>query len=148
MYELTVVASSKVDSDLAISKVEKILKDVRATDIGVTSLGKKVLAYPIAKQTEAEYLLFNFQAPGDAVKNITDSLRLDQEGVLRYLLIKAKEVKHSVKVKTAKAAKLEEPTAVAAEPKKTKKTIKLAAKSAKVEKKGTKSTKGRKARKH
>lgn len=148
MYELTVVASSKVESDLAISKVEKILKDVGASNVGVVRLGKKVLAYPIAKQTEAEFFLFNFQAPGDAVKSITDSLRLERESVLRYLLIKLKEVKHSVKVKTAKVAKLGEPTAVAAEPKKTKKTVKLVAKSAKVEKKGTKSIKGRKARKH
>lgn len=136
MYELVLVTKPS-SGDSFLTKVQKLLKNV-ASDVTVNNLGRKSLAYPIAKQIEAEYFLFNFQAPGDAVKSITDSLRLEQESVLRYLLIKLKEVKHSVKVKTANAAKLEEPTVVAAEPKKTKQTVKLVAKSAKVEKKGTK----------
>jgi ribosomal protein S6 len=88
MYELTVIASSKIESDSAISKVEKILKDVDATVITVTRIGKKMLAYPVAKQTEGEYFAFNFEAGGEAVKKMSEALRLERETILRYLIIK------------------------------------------------------------
>lgn len=138
-YELLVVGRVIGETDSLLSKLEKIVKDNNVSGLAASSLGKKTLAYPIAKQTEAEYFLFNFQAPGEVLKSITDSLRLEQESVLRYLLIKTKEAKPSKKERATKTAKLEEqPTVVAAEPKATKKTAKRVAKSAKVEKKGTK----------
>ena len=90
-YELTVVASCKLDSDLSFSKVEKVLKGVNACDIAVERLGRKMLAYPIVKQTEGEYFVFNFEAEGEAVKKISEALRLEQEAILRYLIIKRTE---------------------------------------------------------
>ncbi len=89
-YELMLVVNSTGDVDPAISRVEKSLKDANATAIKISKLGKKNLAYPIAKQNEGEYVLLNFEAGGEVVGVINKKLRLEQEAVLRYLIIKAK----------------------------------------------------------
>ena len=89
MYELLVIGKAG-DGDAVFSKVEKILKGVKASNVKSKKMAKKELAYPIAKQTEADYLLFNFEAEGGALKDIGDSLRLEQEDVLRYLIIRTK----------------------------------------------------------
>jgi hypothetical protein len=62
-------------------------------------MGKKPLAYKIAKQTEAEYFLFNFDANPVEILTLDRKLRLEQEAVLRHLLIKTKPVKESKKAK-------------------------------------------------
>lgn len=85
MYELLIVSKIS-DSDGLLSKIEKTLKDVNAAEVKVEKLGKKVLAYPIKKQTEADYTVFRFSAEGGAVQGLGDMLRLEQETVLRYLI--------------------------------------------------------------
>lgn len=84
---LVVTPSENVDS--LISGVEKSLKGANASDLKVEHLGKKKLAYPISKQTDGEYYLFNFEAPTEAIRTINDKLRLEQEAILRYLIIKS-----------------------------------------------------------
>lgn len=88
-YELLLVAHFD-GKDSAVGFVEKTIKDAEGSNIKVNKMGKKPLAYPISKQTEAEYAVFTFDAPGEAVRKITDILRLEQETVLRYLLIKTR----------------------------------------------------------
>lgn len=95
MYELMVVGSTKTDSEKFLARVKKILEEASAANLKVEKMGKKLLAYPIAKQTEGEYLVFNFEAEPSAVGEITKTLGLEQEAVLRYLLTKQKAEKES-----------------------------------------------------
>lgn len=91
-YELMVVG--RLDgADSLFTKVEKLVKAANASSVSTQKMGKKVLAYPIAKQTDGEYFLFNFEAPGEAVLAISEGLRLEQEAVLRYMVVKTKETK-------------------------------------------------------
>ena len=82
MYELMVIAKA----DGADETVEKHLKDLAVTDSKKQSLGRKQLAYPIKKVTEAEYFLWTFEAEGVAVNQLDNKLRLEQELILRHLL--------------------------------------------------------------
>mgnify|MGYP003394654720 CR=1 FL=1 len=89
MYELMVVG--KVEgADSLFDRVEKMLKDADASSLKVEKLGKKQLAYAIKKQTEAEYFLFNFEVDSQAISAFSDMLRLDQDSVLRYVILKTK----------------------------------------------------------
>jgi small subunit ribosomal protein S6 len=91
-YELMLV-SVIGKSDALLSRVEKFIKDAEGTDIKVDKLGKKQLAYPIKKQTEGDFTLLNFGVAGSNLKSIYDKLRLEQEDLLRYLLIKTRAIK-------------------------------------------------------
>ncbi|MBR2207445.1 MAG: 30S ribosomal protein S6 [Synergistaceae bacterium] len=44
-----------------ISKIEELLKNLGGTVSKTDAWGKKTLAYPIRKQTEGYYVLFNFE---------------------------------------------------------------------------------------
>lgn len=141
MYELMIAANIKTSEVLA-SKVDKALKESNAAGVKFEKLGKKTLAYPIEKQTEADYLLYNFDAEGEAVGKLTDVLRLEQDAVLRYLLVKTKVSKKSTigtkgeegAVEEVKTSKVTVKTKVVA--KESKKMVK--------QKKGSKSKKGSK----
>ncbi len=99
-YELLLV--SKIDSaDALVSRVEKVLKDIDASDVKLEKLGKKTLAYQIKKQTEANYFVFNFHAQGSTISDLGDMLRLEQEALLRYLITVEKKRKLRKKVKKA-----------------------------------------------
>jgi len=100
------VLNPKVDTDATAKKIEKFIADAQATNVKVEKLGRKELAYPIKKQKEADYFLFYFDAEGGSIKVIGDKIRLEQEAVLRYLVIakKAKEIAQKQK----KAAQQEE----------------------------------------
>lgn len=92
MYELMVIGRAE-DADSLFTKIEKMVKDVSASNVTSQKMGKKLLAYPIKKQAEAEYFIFNFEAPGEAVGQISEGLRLEQEAVLRYMIITTKSAK-------------------------------------------------------
>ncbi len=89
MYELVIVSKISETEGL-LSRVEKTLKDANATEVKIEKLGKKILAYPIKKQTEADYIMLNFEAEGKAIADISDMLRLEQEALLRHILLKKK----------------------------------------------------------
>src|SRR3989304_4522772 len=96
-YDLMVAVGTK-DATSLTGKLEKFIKDAAAQEVKVEKLGKKTLAYPIAKQQEAEYFLFNFEAPAEAISQITQNLRLERETILRYLITKVqKESKKETK---------------------------------------------------
>lgn len=96
-YELMIIGNPKVDSEAMLLVVDRALKEVSATSVKVDRLGRKLLAYPIAKQTEGEYIVFNFEADGGAIAQIAGRLKLSQETILRYLITKVPESK-SLKV--------------------------------------------------
>ena len=89
-YELMAVINPKADTEATAKKVEKFIEDAKAQNVKVEKLGRKELAYPIKKQKEADYFLFYFDAEGEGIRGIANKIRLEQEAVLRYLVIKAK----------------------------------------------------------
>ena len=97
-YELMVVTTAVSSTDPILAKIEKSIKEAEASNLKVEKLGKKVLAYPIAKQQEGEYALFNFEAPPEAIDVISKMLRLEREAILRYLIIKAPKAPKITKV--------------------------------------------------
>lgn len=102
MYELVVVGT--VDGAGALfDRVENFLKEANAQNVKSEKMGKKLLAYKIAKQTEGEYFLFNFDADPAQILGLDRKLRLEQEAVLRHLLIKTKAIKASKARKVLKA---------------------------------------------
>lgn len=149
MYELMIIA--KIDSAEEIfGKVEKFLKDIKAESLKAERLGKKLLAYPIAKQTEAEYFLYNFEADSQALKSLSDKIRLEQEAILRHLLIKAAKPRKASKRRNVETAAVEEEKIAEIKPKVTvttkssraKEVTKDASKKAKKTVKSTKKGKG------
>lgn len=85
-YELMVVVSASVD--LTSDKTQKDLIEKLVGDAGtvteVTSLGKKTLAYPIKKQTEATYLVATLT--GNVKSAVVDKKSKLMDEILRFLL--------------------------------------------------------------
>src|SRR3990172_1433524 len=91
-YELMVITAAGAGGEPVLTKIEKSIKEVEASNLKVEKLGKKALAYPIAKQQEGEYVLFNFEAPPEVISVISKMLRLEREAILRYLIIRVPRV--------------------------------------------------------
>ena len=141
-YELMLVAN--VDrADQLLSRVEKSIKEANGSGIKVERLGKKTLAYAIKKQTDAAYFVISFEAGGETIKPVWDKLKLEQEDLLRYLMLKKKSKK--VKGKKADRAEVSKaPQEIEEKPKVTvavKKASKVKSEKEK-DRKGTKRTKG------
>lgn len=114
MYELVIVSKIS-ESDGLLQRVEKALKDAEATELKVEKLGKKQLAYSIKKQTEADYTMLNFEVAGSAIADLSSMLRLEQDALLRHILIKQKIRK--VPRRKLRAKKVEEVAKVVEAPK-------------------------------
>lgn len=87
-YELMVVLSTSGDYESEKKRedvVKKLIGDSASLD-ALTLLGKKLLAYPIKKQTEGVYLLATVTGTGLKVGDIQKRSSQMAE-VLRYLLI-------------------------------------------------------------
>lgn len=90
-YELVVLLKAAVsDEELEkiTKKVSSYIEGAKGTSVKSSFLGKKVLAYTIRKNIEANYVLFNFEmAPGTGAKEVDAKLKQD-ENVIRYLLVR------------------------------------------------------------
>ena len=88
-YEAVIVISLKLGEEAVAGTVKKFqnLIEKHAEVESVDEWGKRRLAYPINKETDAYYVLFNFKSEAefpaelDRVTKITD-------GVLRSMIIK------------------------------------------------------------
>lgn len=91
-YESVLVVSTKAGDEAAAAVVAKFneLISKNAVMESVDEWGKRRLAYPINKETEGFYVLFNFEADAEftaelnRIYNITD-------GVLRSLIVKKED---------------------------------------------------------
>lgn len=110
MYELMVIGNPKTDPEGFGAWVKKILEGANATNLKVERMGKKLLAYPIAKQTEGEYLVFNFEAEPQVILEISSALRLEQEQVLRYLITRVSRVSRVPRVSRVEEKSITEDT--------------------------------------
>ena len=106
-YELMLVTNTEKGDSLLV-RVEKALKE-KGSNLKVERLGKKTLAYKIKKQTDANYYVLSFEAEGSVVGPIVDKLRLEQEDLLRFLLLKKIEKKSRRKIKKVAEEVKEEP---------------------------------------
>ena len=74
--------------------------------------GKRRLAYAIDYKTEGWYVLVTFKAPVELPRELERNLQIN-ENVLRYLVIKLVEKKHSVKPRAERPAPVAAPAEAA-----------------------------------
>ncbi len=81
LYEITFL--TKEESDPGIKAA---IEAVGGTIENESSLGRKHLAYPIKKQTQAVYTSYDFAAPASILADLNRRLSLNTE-ILRYLIV-------------------------------------------------------------
>ena len=88
-YELALVVSPSINEakiEVVKAKIAEIIKGQKGKIVKSESLGKRALAYRIAKQDEGIFLIFAVEA-----QNLTpsDSFKIRQvEEVLRFLILR------------------------------------------------------------
>lgn len=91
-YEAVIVVSLKAGEE-AVAETVKKFKDLiekNATMESVDEWGKRKLAYPINKETDAYYVLFNFKSEAEFPAEL-DRITKITDGVLRSMIIKKEE---------------------------------------------------------
>lgn len=68
------------------STLEKIIKTSGAGTVRYQLIGKKTLAYPIAKQKEGVYVNYEFAIPPTGIVQIKDKLK-HRDNILRFMII-------------------------------------------------------------
>lgn len=104
---------SEADRDKVLLEVSKTLTDSVKPEI--ISWGKRDLAYSIAKQTQADYYLLNFEAESSIPAALDKKLKLTEE-ILRFLVIR-----RAGKVESPKSAQKEKVAKAPSKPEKAKK---------------------------
>lgn len=88
-YELVVLMQPDLDENAFNSAIEKVKGWITESEGSVDKVdiwGRRRLAYPIRKQTEGQYVLFNMTLPPSASAGLDRNLRF-LEPVMRYMLI-------------------------------------------------------------
>ena len=88
-YEAVIVISLKAGEEAVAETVKKFkeLIEKSATMESVDEWGKRRLAYPINKETDAYYVLFNFQSDAEFPAEL-DRITKITDGVIRSMIIK------------------------------------------------------------
>lgn len=102
-YELTVLIHPDLELNIEkpLEKVRGIIKDNGGEIVSESNWGKKKLAYRIAKEDFAVYVLFEVKFPVAALAKVSSVLNITDE-VLRYLTVSIDE---KTKAKLAEASK-------------------------------------------
>ena len=104
-YELTYIIDTALEEEARKELIEKVSALIAQNGGEVEKIdetwGKRRLAYPINDKPEGYYVLVTMQAPAELPKEIERNLRIN-ENVLRSLVIKLEEKKHSVKPRTVR----------------------------------------------
>ncbi len=89
-YEAVIILEPNVTPEKNQEDIQKV-KDVIVKYGGVIQSeikwGKRVMAYSIKKKREGYYLLLNFQAAPEAIKQISQAYRLLETEVLRSMIL-------------------------------------------------------------
>ncbi len=88
-YEMILLVDPKVDQKAWESKLKDTLTQFGFTFGNFDWWGKKILAYPVKKFSDALYLSLELKSGKTALKALTDRLKLD-ETVIRNLVLKKK----------------------------------------------------------
>ena len=104
-YEIAVLYHPDLEIDLekATTKVEKIFTDNGGKVVNADNWGKRKLAYPIARQEHAVYVIYTVDMPGAGVAKTEYTLNITDE-VIRFLITRP-DLKAIAKAETAKAEK-------------------------------------------
>lgn len=120
-YELIYIIDTAVEEEARKNLIEKFSALITANGGEIEKVdewGKRRLAYAINDKNEGYYVLVAFKAPADLPREIERNMRINEK-ILRSLIIKQEEKKHSVKPRAVRTpAPVAEPVeaeAVAAE---------------------------------
>ena len=124
-YELTYIIDTALEETARKELIEKFSSLITANGGEVEKVdetwGKRRLAYAINDKVEGYYVLVTMKAPADLPREIERTMGIN-ENILRCLIIKLEEKKHSVKPRpvrvatpVAAPAEAEAPAAEAAE---------------------------------
>lgn len=89
-YEMVTLLHSRLDEDGVSAVSEWVQQKIVSLGGEVTAVvpwGRKALAFPIQKQTEAVYVQYDFRLEGSLVAELNRSMRI-HEDVLRQLPIR------------------------------------------------------------
>jgi len=120
-YELTYIIDTALEETARKELIEKFSGLITANGGEIEKVdetwGKRRLAYAINDKVEGYYVLVTMKAPTDLPREIERTMGIN-ENILRCLIIKLEEKKHSVKprpvrVATPVAAEAEAPAAEA-----------------------------------
>ena len=124
-YELTYIIDTALEETARKELIEKFNSLIAANGGEIEKVdeafwGKRRLAYAINDKTEGYYVLVTLKAPAELPREIERNLQIN-ENILRYLVIKLEEKKHSVKPRPVRtpapvAAPVEEAPAAVEEP--------------------------------
>ena len=113
-YELTYIIDTQLEENARKELIEKFSSLITANGGEVEKVdetwGKRRLAYAINDKLEGYYVLVTMKAPADLPREIERTMGIN-ENILRCLIIKLEEKKHSVKPRPVRVA----PVAPAAE---------------------------------
>lgn len=82
-YDLTVLVQKATVGE----KIEKLITAAGGKAGRMIEMGKKQLAYPIKKLSEAVFLSWTVEFPGEAVLQFNRKLTIDKD-IVRHLLVK------------------------------------------------------------
>jgi len=105
-YELTYIIDATLEESVRKELIEKYTQLIVANGGEVEKVdewGKRRLAYAIDYKTEGYYVLTTFKANPDVPQEIERNLQIS-ESVIRYLVVKLLDKKHSVKPRPVRVA--------------------------------------------
>lgn len=92
-YELALVVNAKIEDDTRAAVVEKAKEYVTRNGGTITEVeewGKKKLAYEIKKHKEGNYVVINFEANPERIKELERIYRITDE-VIKFIVVKKDE---------------------------------------------------------
>ncbi len=93
-YELMYILSSAVSDDQVPQtneQISKFVSDFGGTDIQLTDLGKKKLAYPIKRTRNGYYIVVDFTMPVEKINEFDAKIRTQENTIIRYLVVNQDE---------------------------------------------------------
>ena len=106
-YELTYIIDTALEETARKELIEKFSKLITDNGGEVEKVdetwGKRRLAYAINDKQEGYYVLVTFKAESDLPREIERNMGISED-ILRCLIIKLEEKKHSVKPRPVRAA--------------------------------------------
>lgn len=92
-YEMTLIVRADLSDSELDAQLETIQGWIEAVEGRIERAdhwGRRRLAYPIAKQRDGYYVLYEIELPPDAPAEIERGLRIS-ENILRYLIVREDE---------------------------------------------------------
>jgi len=92
-YEMVTLFHANLDEE-GVEKASQWLQDriqsLGGEDIQVIPWGRRKLAYPIQKQTEATYIQFDYKMDGSKLTELTRAMGINED-IIRQLIIRKQD---------------------------------------------------------